>query len=45
VLRGAAGNRETLDLTMFWPQRSAQKRELFRDATKTGGKRFHWRTF
>ena len=33
VLRGAAGNRETLDLTMFWPQRSAQKRELFRDAT------------
>jgi len=32
-LRGPTGNRETLDLTLFCPQASAQKRELFRDAT------------
>jgi hypothetical protein len=32
-IRGAAGNRERLDLTRFWLGPFAQNRELFCDAT------------
>ena len=36
-IRGAAGNRERVDLTRFWPCPSAQNRELFCNAAWANG--------